>query len=216
MYATYPHRKNSLQSILENKKEKSLEFELKVELFHCEVEMSCLSNAPVQHSQPASVIKTDNDPNSATSLIFQLKPAAWFQPQTKRLVAGGEMEACHTVFLLFFFIIIIVLFFTFLSAPSDGFRSKASISLLLSFFSAMFWLHKSIYDDLSRRRKERRTFSPRKTDRVLAFRIMVTQLEGISEKQTGTRGGKVSSALLRRLRLSFIQPVLRSKKLKKC
>lgn len=162
MYATYPHRKNSLQSILENKKEKSLEFELKVELFHCEVEMSCLSNAPVQHSQPASVIKTDNDPNSATSLIFQLKPAAWFQPQTKRLVAGGEMEACHTVFLLFFFFIIIVLFFTFLSAPSDGFRSKASISLLLSFFSAMFWLHKSIYDDLSRRRKERRTFSPPK------------------------------------------------------
>lgn len=103
MYATYPHRKKSLQSILENKKEKSLEFELKVELFHCEVGMSCLSNAPVQHSQPASVIKTDNDPNSATSLIFQLKPAAWFQPQTKRLVAGGEMEACHTVFLFFFF-----------------------------------------------------------------------------------------------------------------
>lgn len=58
-------------------------------------------------------------------------------------------------------------------------------------------------------------FPPRKTDRVLAFRIMITQLEGISEKQTGTRGGKVSSALLRRLRLSFIQPVLRSKKLKK-
>lgn len=106
MYATYPHRKNSLQSILENKKEKSLEFELKVELFHCEVEMSCLSNAPVQHSQPASVIKTDNDPNSATSLIFQLKPAAWFQPQTKRLVAGGEMEACHTVFLFFFLLLL--------------------------------------------------------------------------------------------------------------
>lgn len=107
MYATYPHRKKSLQSILEKKKkEKSLEFELKVELFHCEVEMSCLSNAPVQHSQPASVIKTDNDPNSATSLIFQLKPAAWFQPQTKRLVAGGEMEACHTVFLFFFVLLL--------------------------------------------------------------------------------------------------------------
>lgn len=138
---------------------------------------------------------------------FSLKPNGWWREERWRLV---------TLYFFSFFFIIIVLFFTFLSAPSDGFRSKASISLLLSFFSAMFWLHKSIYDDLSRRRKERRTFSPRKTDRVLAFRIMVTQLEGISEKQTGTRGGKVSSALLRRLRLSFIQPVLRSKKLKKC
>ena len=132
--------------------------------------MSCLSNAPVQHSQPASVIKTDNDPNSATSLIFQLKPAAWFQPQTKRLVAGGEMEACHTVFLLlFFYYYSAVLYFSL--CAEQWFRSKASISLLLSFFSAMFWLHKSIYDDLSRRRKERRTFSPEKLIEYLHFEL---------------------------------------------
>lgn len=146
-------------------------------------EMLCLSNAPAQHGQPASVITTDNDPNSATSLIFQLKPAAWFQPQTKRLVAGGELEACHTVFLLFFFYYSAVLYF------SLWFPKKKSLHLspFSPFFSAMFWLHKSIYDDLSRQQSD--IFPPENWSSTCISNYGHAT-EGISEKQPGTRGGE--------------------------
>lgn len=59
--------------------------------------MLCLFNYPIQHSQAAPVIKTDNGPNSAFSLSFQLKPAAWFHLKPA-VGSRGDGGLLHCVF----------------------------------------------------------------------------------------------------------------------
>lgn len=210
MYTTYPHTK-----IPSNQFQRSdchsvlFKSYIWLSLFLCEVKkMLCLFNHSIQHSSPAPVIKTVNDPNSAISLIFQLPGLA-----SNQWSVAGEMEACYTA--------------SFCSAVLYFHSAWAMILLVRIHVEKAFIspsLLSAMFDYLKKKKHllwssschvlEGKSDIFSVIDVELHLNSVFMQLREYLKKTNNNLHSWVNSMWLHRLWLSFIQPVLKSKNVK--